>query len=71
VIEEMKDIGAPIDYSRKAESYYYIKAFEMSISCTFRRLSPLEQQDVSAGCQLYSHYCFHAVSQPKLAVNFS
>ena len=39
IIEEMKDFGAPIDYSRKFETYYYIEDFELSISCTFRRLS--------------------------------
>ncbi|GHT04463.1 hypothetical protein FACS189440_19320 [Bacteroidia bacterium] len=53
IINEMKGLGAPIDYSRKAGTYYYTEDFEASISCSFRRLSPKEQQDIEAGNRLF------------------
>ncbi|GHT74456.1 hypothetical protein AGMMS50262_07460 [Bacteroidia bacterium] len=49
VIEEMRDLGAPIDYSRRNRTYFYRKPFEMKISCTFRCISPQEQENIFAG----------------------
>jgi len=58
IIEEMKDLGAPIDYSRKNETYYYTKIFEVSIVCSFRCLSCGEQENISAGEQLFFSFLF-------------
>ena len=49
IIEELKDMGAPIEYSRKDETYYYSEEFEINITCTFRRLSTQEHREISAG----------------------
>ncbi|GHV58166.1 hypothetical protein FACS1894182_09240 [Bacteroidia bacterium] len=45
----MKDMGAPIDYSRKTETYYYLEDFEINITCSLQRLSAKEKEDISAG----------------------
>ena len=47
VIDELKDYGAPIDYSRQNETYYYTKPFEIDISCNFRHLSDKKQKNIS------------------------
>jgi predicted DNA-binding transcriptional regulator YafY len=60
IIEEMKGMGAPIHYSRSAETYYYEDSFEVHISCIFRRLSKEEQQDISAGNQFCLPFFFPA-----------
>ena len=49
IIDEMKDLGAPIDYSRQSETYYYSEPFEIDFSCTFRRLSENEKINISGG----------------------
>jgi predicted DNA-binding transcriptional regulator YafY len=49
VIDEMKDMGAPIEYSRRDETYYYTEPFVVNIVCTFKRLSQEEQKKISAG----------------------
>ena len=49
IIEELKDLGAPIDYSRRTETYYYSEPFEIDVSCTFRRLSDKEKRNTSGG----------------------
>jgi len=60
IIDEMKDLGAPIDYSRRSETYYYKEPFEIDISCTFRCLSDKEQKDTSAGIPFLSNIFFTA-----------
>jgi predicted DNA-binding transcriptional regulator YafY len=60
IIDEMKTMGAPIAYSRSIETYYYKKACEVQISCTFRCLSEEEEQNISAGYQLFSVFFFTA-----------
>jgi predicted DNA-binding transcriptional regulator YafY len=32
ILDELKDMGAPIRYSRKEETYYYSECFEINIS---------------------------------------
>jgi len=46
IIDEMKDLGAPVDYSRRNGTYYYKEPFEIDVSCTFRRLSDKEQKNI-------------------------
>ena len=58
LIEEMKDIGAPIDYSRKTETYYYTKAIQVSIACSFRCLSNDEKESISAGNKLFFNFLY-------------
>ena len=64
VIDEMKDFGAPIDYSRRNETYYYTEPFEIDISCTFRRLSNKEQENISAGIPILQNFFFTAFLSP-------
>ncbi|GHV50121.1 hypothetical protein FACS1894181_10270 [Bacteroidia bacterium] len=60
IIDEMKMLGAPVEYSRKAETYYYTKEVEASISCSFRCLSDKDKQNTGAGSQLFSSFSFTA-----------
>jgi len=64
IIEEMKDLGAPIDYSRRSETYYYKEPFEIDVSCSFRRLTDKEQKDTSAGMPILSNIFFTAFFAP-------
>jgi predicted DNA-binding transcriptional regulator YafY len=64
IIDEMKDLGAPIDYSRRNETYYYTEQFEVNISCSFRRLSPMEQKNISAGSHSTLSFSFTAFFVP-------
>ena len=58
MIEEMKDMGVPIDYSRKKETYYYTMAIQASIARSFRCLLNEEQKDILAGNQLFFNFLF-------------
>jgi predicted DNA-binding transcriptional regulator YafY len=49
VIDEMKAMGAPIEYSRIRRTYYYRRICEAKIECTFRCLSDEEEQKIYAG----------------------
>jgi len=64
IIDEMKDLGAPICYSRRNETYYYSEPFEISVSCNFRRLSDKEQKKISAGIIFSSEFSFTAFLVP-------
>jgi transcriptional antiterminator len=60
IIDELKDLGAPIDYSRFMETYFYEEAFDMEITCKFHKLSDKDRQDISGGAYLFSHFSFTA-----------
>jgi len=64
IIDEMKDLGAPIDYSRRSETYHYSEPFEIDVSCTFRRLSDNEKKNMSAGIPLLTNFFFTAFLSP-------
>jgi hypothetical protein len=64
IIDEMKDLGAPIDYSRKDETYHYEKPFEINITCTFRCLSKEEEINISAGSFFVLNFSFTAFFVP-------
>lgn len=64
IIDEIKDLGAPINYSRRSETYYYEEPFEIDISCTFRRLSDNEQKDITGGISFLSNFFFTAFFTP-------
>lgn len=52
MIDELKDLDAPIRYSRKNGTYSYTEPFEIKISCTMRRLTGEEQGTITAGSLL-------------------
>ena len=59
IIDEMKDMGAPIEYSRISRTYYYSKECEVELKCSFRCLSEQEKNDTFAGSFLKKYlYCF-------------
>ncbi|GHU87353.1 hypothetical protein FACS1894155_00220 [Bacteroidia bacterium] len=64
IIDEMKDLGAPIDYSRKNITYYYVEPFEIKVSCIFRRLSAQEQENIYGGNIFYLNFYFTAFFVP-------
>jgi predicted DNA-binding transcriptional regulator YafY len=64
IIDEMKDMGAPIKYSRRDTTYYYSKPFVFEISCSFRHLSPEEQENISAGIHFSKNFSFTACFVP-------
>ena len=71
IIEEMKDMGAPINYSRRNATYYYTTPFEIDVICIFRNLSVEEQKNISAGAPFFERFLlygfFCAVNNPNFA----
>lgn len=62
LIDELKDMDAPIQYSRKEETYSYAEPFEIKISCTMRRLTGKEQGSISAGHGLVNVFPFQRLN---------
>jgi len=54
VLDELKDQGAPIAYSRKLRTYYYEHAFSISISVKMENLEDSEIRRISAGQGFFS-----------------
>ena len=48
-IEEIKEMGVPINYCRYANSYYYTKAFDLSVNYSIKLISEEECKQISAG----------------------
>ncbi|MDR0834233.1 MAG: helix-turn-helix domain-containing protein [Candidatus Symbiothrix sp.] len=64
ILEELKLLGAPIEYSRRAETYYYSTGFELEIVCKFHRLSQEELIKTTGGGYLFSNFSFTACFVP-------
>ncbi|MCX2432653.1 MULTISPECIES: DNA-binding protein [unclassified Pedobacter] len=56
VLEELKLMGAPIEYSRQLQTYYYTQAFEVNIRADFMVLKPQELISINAGFLNQNHY---------------
>ena len=49
VLDELKLMGAPIEYSRQLQTYYYTQAFEVNIRADFTVLKSQELMNINAG----------------------
>lgn len=56
LIDELKDMDAPIRYSRKKGTYFYTVPYEIKVSCTMRRLTGEEQGSIIAGGEVNCGY---------------
>jgi biotin operon repressor len=58
LIDELRSRGAPILYSKSSRTFYYSEPFDVSVTCTFRILSEVEEKEISGGCKLFSRVLF-------------
>jgi len=49
LIDELRSRGAPISYSKAAKTYYYTEPFDISVTCSLRPMTYLEEKQVSGG----------------------
>lgn len=52
ILDDLKLMGAPIEYSRQIGSYYYVFAYKMSISSSFAPLSSSDLEFINGGAIL-------------------
>ncbi|TRX72454.1 HTH domain-containing protein [Carboxylicivirga sp. M1479] len=51
-INEIKEMGAPIKFCRKRDSYYYEKTFEIKVNYSIELVSEEESRKINAGFNL-------------------
>ncbi|WP_175634238.1 HTH domain-containing protein [Pedobacter ghigonis] len=56
VLDELKLMGAPIEYSRQLQTYYYQQPFEVQIKADFVLLSQQETLKINAGYFVQENY---------------
>jgi len=56
VLDELKLMGAPIEYSRQLQTYYYQQPFEVQIKADFVLLSQQETLKIDAGYFVQENY---------------
>lgn len=56
ILDDLKVEGAPIEYSRQINSYYYSIDYEISIDVTFGSLSQNELKVINGGGYLTNFY---------------
>lgn len=49
LLDEIKDFGAEIKYSRTLQSFYYVKPFELDFKTNIRQLTVAETNIISGG----------------------
>ena len=58
LIDELRSRGAPILYSKSSRTFYYSEPFDVSVTCTFRTLSAVEEREISGGFKFFSRILF-------------
>ena len=52
IIEQFKEYGAPIRYSKKNETYYYTSVFNLELKYSLKTTTETEEKEIFAGfCQ--------------------
>lgn len=69
ILEEFKDYGAVIKYSRVKGTFYYDNDFDVSVKVSVTPLSSTEKRVIMAGC--YENNSFYAISLHKLSLILS
>lgn len=55
LIEELKSYDAPIDYSRRRETFFYTKCFDLELQCSISIIDEeKELKKVIGGCYFFS-----------------
>ncbi|WP_051960024.1 hypothetical protein [Sphingobacterium sp. ML3W] len=60
IIEYMKEIGAPLEYDRKRNTYYYEKDYSIQIRVDIQQLDNNQIRSISAGSFYFSNNTFNA-----------
>ena len=56
VLDELKLMGAPIEYSRQLQTYHYTQAFDVNIRADFTILKTEELRHINAGFLTQNNY---------------
>lgn len=55
ILDDLKLMGAPIEYSRQLRTYYYAFAYKIDISISFGALKQYELKVINGGRVLYEN----------------
>lgn len=59
IIDELKSYDAPIDYSRRRETFFYTKNFELNIQCSISMIeNDVELRKIVGGCDNFVSVSF-------------
>lgn len=53
-IEELQEMGIPIQYSRARKTYYYENNTELSLSYSLKLISEYGTKEIIGGCEIFS-----------------
>ena len=53
LIDELRSRGAPITYSKSLKTFYYNEPFEVSVTCSMRLLTHIEEKQLTGGNNFY------------------
>ena len=56
IIDELKMMGAPNEYSRQLRTYFYLQPFEVNIKADFILLNQQEKLNINAGFSVQQNY---------------
>jgi biotin operon repressor len=58
LIDELRSRGAPILYSKSSRTFYYSEPFDVSVTCSFRPLSKVEEKEITGGMNFFPRVLF-------------
>lgn len=57
ILEELKDLGAPIEYNRSLRSFYYRESFQIVTVAYVEFITPQGAERIYGGKIVENHYC--------------
>ena len=57
ILEELKDLGAPIEYNRSLRSFYYRESFQIVTVAYVQFITPQGAERIYGGKIAENHYC--------------
>jgi len=58
-IEELQEMGIPIQYSRARKTYYYENNAELSLSYSLKIISEYGTKEIIGGCEIFPSLLFY------------
>jgi biotin operon repressor len=58
LIDELRSRGAPIVYSKSAKTFFYSQPYDITVTCSLRPLTYIEEKENSGGIKIFPKILF-------------
>jgi len=68
LIDELRSRGVPIAYSKSAKTFFYRQPYDISVTCSLRPLTFIEEKESTGGINIFSKILFFRTLPTELSM---